>query len=455
MYVNKVMCIPKCITPFYIHHYCGLRNNENPLGPDVGATGSHWRSNNIYAHKSRGRSPARLLGGDDMKAIVIWGPPGAFIQIVFYTFYTGEILFEVSTNRHARLAEKYDLPSGPPMRALGTLLDEGLLHQFGLNRDRRKSRTIRGLCNGIRRLPMTVIMHIRLHLETSFHIPFPAKRRRQLPPPPPRTTTTTGRKKKKLSKIRKRPSSLTSMSCRDERGHAPRDRKYHFRDEFSLTWSFIKKGRDELEAYCTLCKSYFKVYHGGKSDIVDHIKCNKHNKNSQSVNISEQLIRFCVTPDTKEEKLVAAAELVNVYKVIFHHSSFNSLDCTTPLYSKLFPDSKIACKMSTARTKGTAIVKHILAPHTVDIFKSDLENTIFFSLATDASNHKSEKIFPIIIQYFTKLDGIKTSAQFNNDVAAHQVLFDRTPVQSGPDCDFNSETLPTNCIASMQLRVLL
>lgn len=66
------------------------------------------------------------------------------------------------TNRHARLAEKYDLPSGPPMRALGTLLDEGLLHQFGLNRDRRKSRTIRGLCNGIRRLPMTVIMHIRI-----------------------------------------------------------------------------------------------------------------------------------------------------------------------------------------------------------------------------------------------------------------------------------------------------
>jgi len=55
-----------------------------------------------------------------------------------------------------------------------------------------------------------------------------------------------------------------------------------------------------------------------------------------------------VTSDTKEEKLVAAAELVNVYKVIFHHTSFNLLDCTTPLYSKLFPDSKIACKMSTA-----------------------------------------------------------------------------------------------------------
>lgn len=185
-------------------------------------------------------------------------------------------------------------------------------------------------------------------------------------------------------------------------------RKCHFRDEFSATWSFIKKGRNEFEAYCTFCKSYFQVVHGGKSDIVDHIKCNKHKKNAQSVNISEKVTKFFVTSDTKEEKLVAAAELVIVYKVIFHHHSFNSLDCTTPLYSKLFPDSKIACKMSTARTKGTAIVKYILAPHTVVIFKSDLENTMFFSLATDANNHKSEKIFPIIFQYFTKLDGIKS-----------------------------------------------
>jgi hypothetical protein len=64
--------------------------------------------------------------------------------------------------------------------------------------------------------------------------------------------------------------------------------------------------------------------------------------------------------------------------------------------------------MLTARTKGSAIVKHVLAPHTIDIFNSDLENIIFFSLAIDASNHKSRKIFPIIIQFFTKLDGIKS-----------------------------------------------
>jgi len=65
--------------------------------------------------------------------------------------------------RHARIAEKYDLLSGPPMRALGTLLSHQSLSGLN-NRDRRKSRTMRVLCNGIRRLPMTVIMHIRLYI---------------------------------------------------------------------------------------------------------------------------------------------------------------------------------------------------------------------------------------------------------------------------------------------------
>jgi len=36
-------------------------------------------------------------------------------------------------------------------------------------------------------------------------------------------------------------------------------RKCHFRDEFSVTWSFIKKGRDEFEVNCTFAKAIFKL----------------------------------------------------------------------------------------------------------------------------------------------------------------------------------------------------
>lgn len=36
-----------------VSYTCNIWNNENPLGPDVGTTGSHWLSNNIYTHTSR------------------------------------------------------------------------------------------------------------------------------------------------------------------------------------------------------------------------------------------------------------------------------------------------------------------------------------------------------------------------------------------------------------------
>lgn len=39
--------------------------------------------------------------------------------------------------------------------------------------------------------------------------------------------------------------------------------------------------------------------------------------------------------------------------------------------------------MSTVRTKGIAVVEHVFGPHTVDIFKSDLENTILFNFFDD------------------------------------------------------------------------
>jgi hypothetical protein len=97
-------------------------------------------------------------------------------------------------------------------------------------------------------------------------------------------------------------------------------RKCYFCDEFSATWSFIKKGKNEFESYCSFCKSYFQFDHGGKSDIFNHIKCNKHKNKILSLNISEKVTKFFVTLDTKEEKLVSAAELINVYNVIFHHN---------------------------------------------------------------------------------------------------------------------------------------
>lgn len=88
--------------------------------------------------------------------------------------------------------------------------------------------------------------------------------------------------------------------------------------------------------------------------------------------------------------------------MVKHHQSFNSSDCVNKLIPKLFSDSKIAVKYSSARTKTTKLISKVLAPHTQDLIFNDISNCSFYSISTDASNHKAEKIFPLVIQYFTK-----------------------------------------------------
>lgn len=108
-------------------------------------------------------------------------------------------------------------------------------------------------------------------------------------------------------------------------------RKCHFSDDYTKERSFIKKGRNEYEAHCTICNIGLSVTHSGKSSINDHIKSNIHKSKQSVASTSRNISSFMVKENTPEEILVCAAELTTAYKVINHHQSFNSLDCITKL----------------------------------------------------------------------------------------------------------------------------
>lgn len=185
-------------------------------------------------------------------------------------------------------------------------------------------------------------------------------------------------------------------------------RKCHFREEYSKEWTFIKKGRNDEEAYCSFCNSFISVSHGGRADLLDHLKTNKHKTSMQGATSSKPIIDFFVKKDSKEDVMVAAAELATAYHVVKHHHSFNSVDCSNKLHPTMYSDSKVATKQSTARTKATALINNVLSPHSVSTCVSELENIPFYGVSTDASNHKAEKIFPLLIQYFKEDCGITT-----------------------------------------------
>ncbi|GLV33368.1 hypothetical protein CBL_20114 [Carabus blaptoides fortunei] len=122
-------------------------------------------------------------------------------------------------------------------------------------------------------------------------------------------------------------------------------RKCHFKDEYTKTWSFIRKGQTEFEAMCSICNSHIAINHGGISDIKQHIATNLHKSNIRTASTSTDISSFMIRKDTNEEILIAAAELTTAYKVVRHHKSFNSLDCTTKLNALIFPKNAERCSL--------------------------------------------------------------------------------------------------------------
>ena len=102
-----------------------------------------------------------------------------------------------------------------------------------------------------------------------------------------------------------------------------------------------------------------------------------------------------------------------------HAHSYRSTDCNNKLASVIFPDSDIAKKMSCGRTKSACIVTQVLAPVSVEKYIRDLtspilpgdkhKHTPFFSVASDASNHGSVKLFPLALRYWTPELGLQTN----------------------------------------------
>ena len=82
-----------------------------------------------------------------------------------------------------------------------------------------------------------------------------------------------------------------------------------------------------------------------------------------------------------------------------HQQSFLSNHCTSRLFKTLFPDSDIAKKFASARTKTKSIITKVLGPYAQKILLSEL-GTQPFTISVDASIHNQLKLFPLVIRFF-------------------------------------------------------
>eukprot|EP00057_Strongylocentrotus_purpuratus_P012711 XP_011667185.1 PREDICTED: uncharacterized protein LOC105439660 [Strongylocentrotus purpuratus] len=85
--------------------------------------------------------------------------------------------------------------------------------------------------------------------------------------------------------------------------------------------------------------------------------------------------------------------------LVEHNLPVAASDHAGPIFKKMFPDSNIATKYGSARTKTSSMI-HAMSKNTSALIAEEARNSVF-SLATDGSNDGgSEQLYPVLLNYF-------------------------------------------------------
>lgn len=189
-------------------------------------------------------------------------------------------------------------------------------------------------------------------------------------------------------------------------------RKVMFSEEHRKKFPCFRRGRNDFEAMCTVCPSgtYISTAYKGINDLAHHIASEKHKKNIQAAATSHSMDNYLAAKNQSFETALAAAEGVFAYHTVVHQQSFLSMDCTSRLISKCFKDSEKAKRFTCARTKAEAIAINVLSVDAYDNLRDELESVSFVGIGTDSSNHGATKLFPIVVQYYSRTKGLQTKA---------------------------------------------
>jgi hypothetical protein len=152
-------------------------------------------------------------------------------------------------------------------------------------------------------------------------------------------------------------------------------RKCKFKNDLKSKYLCFRNGRDEWEAECVVCKpgTYVSVAHRGALDLRAHVECERH-KEALKAETSSPKEQVFMKSGSKSDDAVLAAEGAFAFHTVKHHSSYKTADCTYVLFKTIFPDSEVARKFSSARTKTEAIINSVIAPHAIKNIKQVFTN---------------------------------------------------------------------------------
>ena len=178
-----------------------------------------------------------------------------------------------------------------------------------------------------------------------------------------------------------------------------------FRKEYSVQWPCLSAvPSNSHHVHCSVCRCDFSIGHGGRTDCERHIKGPKHVEIAKSVSKAPISDFFSKSnKSTPLDEAVTRAEVLFTGFLVEHNVALAASDHASKLFKAMFiqpgvSSADIVQKYACARTKTTAIVKEMAAGEAKSLI--DAMKVSPFSIATDASNDRNEKLFPIVVRLF-------------------------------------------------------
>ena len=199
--------------------------------------------------------------------------------------------------------------------------------------------------------------------------------------------------------------------------------------------------------HCTICDKDADCSHQGKADIKRHVNGNTRVSKSEALRratkASNHVTDFFTSESSADQ--VINAELLVTDFLVEHNLPMAVADSLGPLFTKAFPDSKIAKQYHCGATKTSYIINDALAPYFLQKTVESMK-TKPFTLSTDGSNDTGlAKMNPLTLTIFdiSRSNGVTTDFLdlCNTRQSTAQAIFDKI------DDVLNSHNLPwNNCV---------
>ena len=151
----------------------------------------------------------------------------------------------------------------------------------------------------------------------------------------------------------------------------------------------------------------------GLGDVKQHCRTPHHKTTEKSVKNTRKVdIFFTITASDEVSDSVIRAEVTHTNFIVQHDLSFLAAHHLAPMYSKMFPDSKIAQKFRCARTKATAILNNAIHPTLHESLVTYMQNRPL-SICNDGSSDSGiKKMNPVCINIFDANNSLQVQTKF-------------------------------------------